>query len=57
MMQRFLRFPWGRTFCVIGAIGAFLALQEGTDGAASALATFIFAGTALHGIAVWRDKP
>ncbi len=57
MIAKFLRFPWARTACVLGAITAFVGLNSGEDYALPAFAIFVFAGVALHGLAIWRDKP
>ena len=57
MIQRVLRFPWGRLTCVLGALLFTLSVGEEPTlpGALMALG-FLFAGTALHGLAIWRDK-
>ena len=57
LLAKFLRFPWGRSACVVGALSSFSALMSSQSYAAPALAVFVFAGVALHGLAVWRDKP
>jgi hypothetical protein len=56
MIAKFLRFPWARLACVLGSILTFAALDK-ADEAPLAFATFMFAGVALHGLAIWREKP
>ena len=57
MIAKFLRFPWGRTVCVVGALSGFAMLNNGENYGLPAFAIFVFAGVALHAISVWRDKP
>lgn len=56
MIQRILGFPWGRTACVVGAVWAFLGIET-SPWAAPVFITMVFAAVALHGLAIWRDKP
>ncbi len=56
MIAKVLRWPWGRTICVLGAALAFAGYSSDPSGSAPMLATFVFAGVALHAIATWRDK-
>ena len=58
MIRSILRFPWGRLACVSGALLSFLALLDGDDALAKAVAfaAFMATGAALHGLAIWRDK-
>lgn len=58
MIRAFLRFPWGRLACVLGAALSFAASADG-DSVPKALLFigFMATGVALHGLAIWRDKP
>ena len=57
-MTRFLSFPWGRLFCVIGATISFMGIdKDWSIGGAIALCGFLATGAALHGLAIWRTKP
>jgi hypothetical protein len=56
MIDRFLRFPWGRLTCVIGAALCFMGVDD-TPSSQPIMIAFIFAAVALHGLAIWRDKP
>lgn len=56
MIQNFLRFPWGRLACVIGAVLSGLGIESGPE-APVAFAIFMASAVALHGLAIWRDKP
>lgn len=56
-MKSWRSWPWGRTACVVGAVFSVGGLGEGSAGASAALATFVAAGVALHGLAIWKAKP
>lgn len=56
MIQRFLRLPWGRAACVLGAALCFMGIDD-TPSSQPIMIAFILAGVALHGLAIWRDKP
>lgn len=55
--QNWRAWPWGRTFCVIGAVAAAFGLDDDPNGAAVALVTFVAAAVVLHGLAIWKAKP
>jgi len=58
MIAKALRLPWGRAACVVGALMSFFGI--GTSDPlpwALTLVGFLAAGVALHGLAIWRDKP
>ena len=55
-IQKVLRFPWGRLACVIGAVWSGLGIESGPE-APLAFAIFMASAVALHGLAIWRDKP
>lgn len=56
MIAKFLRFPWARAACVLGAMLAFMGLNSGEAYALPVFVALLFAGVALHGLAIWRDK-
>lgn len=57
MIEKFLRFPWGRLACVLGALLAFANSNGDEPWAIPAFAIFMATGVALHGLAIWREKP
>lgn len=56
-MKRFLKWPWGRISCAVGAIVSTLTASSHPAGAIPSLAIFVFGGLILQGLATWRDKP
>ena len=55
-MKNFIEAPWGRIACVAGAVLGFSLLESDPENAVRALAVFVFAGIALHCLAIWKDK-
>lgn len=56
-MKRLAQWPWGRIACTVGAVFATMGTSTESPAAVPGLAIFVFAGVALHGLAIWRDKP
>lgn len=55
-MGAVLRFPWGRLFCVLGAICSFMGIdKEWSIGGAIAMTGFLFTALGLQALAVWRQ--
>ncbi len=58
MIGKVLSLPWGRAACVCGAGLSFFGVDASDPLPwALALVGFLAAGVALHGLAIWRDKP